>query len=244
MKPEKREKFKAVTFSFDDGVTQDVRLVELFNKYGLRCTFNLNSARLCEDGELVRTSITGETVSVRHDKVRKEDVKSIYDGHEVASHTLTHPFLPHIADDDEIVRQTEEDRLRLSDLVGYEVVGFAYPGGTVNFDNRTAELIRTKTGIRYARTTLSSGGFDIAEGNRLFTLLPTAYHRDFPQLYELADRFLSYDGDCPMLFYIWGHSYELDIDGTWERFEEFLKYISGRSGVFYGTNRECLAISE
>ena len=88
MNPQKREKFKAVTFSFDDGVTQDVRLVELFNKYGLRCTFNLNSARLGEDGELVRTSITGETVSVRHDKVRKEDVKSIYDGHEVASHTL------------------------------------------------------------------------------------------------------------------------------------------------------------
>lgn len=36
-------KKKAVTFSFDDGVTQDIRLIEIFNKYGLKGTFNLNS---------------------------------------------------------------------------------------------------------------------------------------------------------------------------------------------------------
>ena len=34
---------KAVTFSYDDGVTQDIRLIELLNKYHLKCTFNLNS---------------------------------------------------------------------------------------------------------------------------------------------------------------------------------------------------------
>ena len=36
-------KKKAVTFSYDDGVTQDRRLVELLNRYGLKATFNLNS---------------------------------------------------------------------------------------------------------------------------------------------------------------------------------------------------------
>ena len=36
-------KMKAVTFSYDDGVTQDKRLIELFNKYGLKATFNINS---------------------------------------------------------------------------------------------------------------------------------------------------------------------------------------------------------
>ena len=34
---------KALTFSYDDGVEQDRRLVELFNKNNLKCTFNLNS---------------------------------------------------------------------------------------------------------------------------------------------------------------------------------------------------------
>ncbi|HNX14524.1 MAG TPA: polysaccharide deacetylase, partial [Oscillospiraceae bacterium] len=33
-------KKKAVTFSYDDGVTQDIRLIELFNKYGMKATFN------------------------------------------------------------------------------------------------------------------------------------------------------------------------------------------------------------
>ena len=58
MNPKTQKNFKAVTFSYDDGVTQDIRLIELFNKYGLKCTFNLNSARLGEKGELVFTSIT------------------------------------------------------------------------------------------------------------------------------------------------------------------------------------------
>ena len=30
----------ALTFSYDDGCAQDRRLVELFNKYGMKCTFN------------------------------------------------------------------------------------------------------------------------------------------------------------------------------------------------------------
>ena len=35
-------KAKALTMSYDDGRLQDERLVEIFNKYGIRGTFNLN----------------------------------------------------------------------------------------------------------------------------------------------------------------------------------------------------------
>ena len=37
---------KALTFSYDDGVRQDERLLALFNAYGMKATFNLNSALL------------------------------------------------------------------------------------------------------------------------------------------------------------------------------------------------------
>ena len=57
-------KKKAVTFSFDDGVTQDIRLIEIFNKYGLKGTFNLNSGFLGLEGTLDRNGRT-----VRHDKI-------------------------------------------------------------------------------------------------------------------------------------------------------------------------------
>ena len=36
-------KMKAVTFSYDDGVMQDVRLIEILDKYNLKATFNLNA---------------------------------------------------------------------------------------------------------------------------------------------------------------------------------------------------------
>lgn len=38
-------KMKAVTLSYDDGVAQDIRLIELLDRYGLRATFNLNPDR-------------------------------------------------------------------------------------------------------------------------------------------------------------------------------------------------------
>lgn len=78
-------KMKAVTFSYDDGVVQDTRLINLLNKYNLKCTFNLNSELLGNGGFLFREH------PVCHYKIKPEDVKYVYDGHEVAVHTLTHP---------------------------------------------------------------------------------------------------------------------------------------------------------
>ena len=125
--------WKAVTFSYDDGVTQDQRLIDLFNRYGLKATFNLNSGLLGKAGSLIR-----EDVTVAHVKPRPEEIRHIYEGHEVAAHTLTHPNLPR-SEEAEIIRQVEEDRIALSELVGYEVVGMAYPGGGTNNDDRVAK---------------------------------------------------------------------------------------------------------
>lgn len=224
-------KKKAITFSYDDGVTQDKRLVSLFNKYGLRASFNINSALLSKPGELIR-----DGVRVSHNKIDPGELRELYSGHEVAAHTLTHPALPELSDG-EIVRQVEEDRLRLSELVGYEVIGLAYPGGGVNHDERTVQIVRERTGIKYARTIISTGGFDLCDD--LFRVKPTAYHHeDIEALFRLAEDFLDGDGTEPKLFYIWGHSYEFDIHDDWGRFEEFCEMISRRDDVFYGTNKE------
>lgn len=226
-------KMKAVTFSYDDGVTQDFRLVELLNKYGLKATFNLNSELLGQ-----KQSYCHGEVEVCHDKIQPEDVKSLYAGHEVAVHTLTHPRLPDITDDAEVIRQVEEDRLKLSELAGYEVVGMAYPCGGVNNDDRVAKLIRENTGVQYARTITANDSFE--PQTNLYRFNPTLWHRDWDQMYELGEMFLGMDANTPQIFYIWGHSYEFDIDDSWDLFEEFCKFISGKEDVFYGTNREIL----
>ena len=63
-------KNRAITFSFDDGVKQDIRAIEILNKYGLKATFNLNSGYLGTKNTLVRNDIR-----VCHDKVSAKDVK-------------------------------------------------------------------------------------------------------------------------------------------------------------------------
>ena len=225
---------KILTFSYDDGVTQDIRLIELLDKYGMKATFNLNSAFLGGKGSLTR-----EGVAVAHNKVASQDIRSVYGGHEVAAHTLTHPLLTSIADESEIIRQVEQDRLALSELCGCEVVGFAYPGGGINYDGRVSKIIRESTGVRYCRTTVSSHSFDLQEN--LFEFKPSVYHHEeWDKLFELGEKFLSLDTYEKKIFYVWGHSYEFDIHDTWDRFEEFLKMMSGKSDISYLTNREAL----
>lgn len=226
-------KRKAVTFSFDDGTTQDVRLISILNKYGLKGTFNLNSGLLGLSGFLGT-----EDNRVSHNKIKKEDVKSIYNGHEVAVHTLTHPLLPNCANE-EIIRQVEEDRLCLSELCGYEVVGMAYPGGGINNDRRVANVIQKHTGIQYVRTITSTYSFD--KQNNLYQFNPTISFVE-NDLLEIVEKFLTSTDKEYQLLYIWGHAFELDFKHllSWEAFEEVCRYLANRSNIFYGTNKEIL----
>lgn len=224
-------KKKALTFSYDDGVTQDERLIALFNKYGMKCTFNLNSDRLGQPGELLR-----EGVHVRHDKISADRIREVYSGHEVATHSLTHPYLTRLSDE-EVIREIEEDRRKLSALVGYEVVGHAYPMG--DCDDRVARLIENHTGVKYARTVVSTYNFEPQSDLYLFN--PSVYHhREWDELFRLGKEFLELKTDEPKVFYVWGHAYEFDIHNEWDKFEEFLKMMSGREDICYCTNAECL----
>ena len=227
-------KKKAVTFSFDDGVVQDIRLVEILNKYNLKGTFNLNSAKLglpsdpwkVEWGEIPRPILN----------VSK--IKPLYVGHEVAVHTLTHPNLTTL-NDETVIYQVDEDRKKLEEIFGYPVVGMAYPCGGVNNDARVAKLIQENTPIRYARTITSTLTFDLQKGN-LLQFNPTLHFLN-EKTEEIVDKFLALETDKPQLLYIWGHSYELDYsESRWERFENLCKKLSGKADIFYGTNKEVL----
>ena len=107
-------KYKALTFSYDDAVFADRKLVGIFNKYGMKGTFNVSSNRL------------GYRTFLPADELAK-----LYAGHEIASHGKNHKNMP--CQSKEI--QTEEivdDLNFLSNIAGYPVRGFAYPGAKVS----------------------------------------------------------------------------------------------------------------
>lgn len=226
-------KMKAITFSYDDGVIQDKRLVPLLDKYGLKATFNLNSEWLGQKHVFRRNNRPFE-----HIKIEEDEVCQLYEKHEVAVHTLTHPLLPNLPDN-EVIRQVEQDRINLSKLVGYDVIGMAYPGGGINYDERIAKLIEEHTGVKYARTIECSSSYELPQD--MYKLKPTAHHLGIEgETYKLCKQFVEMQAERPQLLYIWGHSYEMDFDDKWDELEQLFMLISNREDIFYGTNREVL----
>lgn len=225
-------KMKALTLSYDDGVTQDLRLIELLNRYGLKATFNLNSGLFGQQRVL---QVKG--VPVHHNRLLAEDVRHVYEGHEIAAHTLTHAMLPECSEE-EIVRQVEDDRIALSELAGYEVVGLAYANGGVNNNEAVARIIKERTNVKYCRTIANSGSFEPQED--LYRFNPSVFHLRMDEMFALGEQFVNLKPEKPQIFYVWGHSYEFDAEDTWGRFEEFCQMMSGRPDIFYGTNREVL----
>ncbi len=226
-------KNKAVTFSFDDGVAQDKRAIEILDRYNLKATFNLNSGLSGMDG-----SMTINEKLVERFICNIEDIKEIYKNHEVAVHTVTHALLPSLLDEN-VIKEVKDDQETLSKFVGYDVVGMAYPCAPPNCDERVARLIKENTKIKYARDFYSTHSFDLQDN--LFLFKPTVFWGE-DCLFDLAEKFIGLKTEVPQLFYIWGHTYEADMNEVvnWEKFEEFCKFISDKSDIFYGTNRQVL----
>jgi len=225
-------KMKALTFSYDDGASQDIRLIKLFEKYGMKATFNLNSNTFDSERKLMHNGVL-----VDYTRVRARDVKYLYDGHEVAVHTMNHPALKTLPYDVSIMMEVEQDRLQLSELCGYEVLGMAYPGGGPCYDQRVVDIVRHQTGIKYARGTDSTYNFEMPVD--LIDFSQTCMHAE-KELFSLGEQFLNLKADSPQMFYIYGHSYEFDANQDWDRFEAFLEMMSGRDDICYCTNRQAL----
>ena len=149
-------KKKAITFSFDDGVMQDVRAVEILNKYGLKATFNLNSGKF---GTNCPYEPNGRVVDRRI--IEPTMVKSLYEKHEVAVHTVGHFNLTTLPDSC-VTWQVEKDRELLEELTGKEIRCMAYPCGGVNNTEHVASIVKDTTKVRFARTIFSAFSFVLA----------------------------------------------------------------------------------
>ena len=218
-------KGKAVTLSYDDGVIYDRPLIEILNKYGLKCTFNLNTKMFRGDfGDQKRLS-------------KEEAIKlfSEHTEHEVALHGHQHLSLANCTEKDGIVDVLDNRRI-LEDMFNRIVIGMAY--ANASYDERVIGYLK-ELGIAYSRTTDATHKFNMPK--RWLAWDPTCHHND-EKLFDLVAEFNNarYDNTFadPMLFYLWGHSYEFHDFDNWNRIEKFCKEIGGKDDVWYCTNIE------
>lgn len=220
-------KRKALTLSYDDGTVEDRRLVGILNRYGIKCTFNLNS------NSLGRGETKDESGKVTEESaITLEELPTLYAGHEIATHGSNHTAPTDCGS--VALYEVLEDRKVFEKILPYLVTGHAYPFGRYSKD--VIDMLKA-AGIRYARTVVSTGGFRFPEN--FLEWHPTAHHAD-PKLMELAKRFCENDDvEDAQLFYLWGHSFEFERANNWNVIEEFSSYMAGFSdSVWMATNGE------
>ena len=140
-------KVKALTLSYDDGVEQDVRLIEIMKQSSLKGTFNINSGYYAPEGAKYPEG------QIHRRMTRKQCIQLYHEnGMEVAVHGLTHPFLEQLPVS-QCTYEVLQDRRNLEEDFGVIIRGMAYPFGTYN-DSVVNTL--KQCGIVYARTVEST----------------------------------------------------------------------------------------
>ena len=226
-------KSKAVTFSYDDGVRADMRLADIFDRYGMKSTFNICTS-------LVAAQDGGSRLSVNdlNDLVRR--------GHEIAVHGHEHKW-PCFSTDLEIIREFLYCREKLEEMLNGIVTGMAYPdrptSDASDENYRRVRKLLESIGISYSRTLGGDNDrFDLPED--WLNWMPTVHH-DNPHSVDYARKFVDLKVDelyvsrhNPRVFYVWGHSFEFDSNNNWEHIDELCSVLSGKDDIWYATNIE------
>ena len=205
---------KIVSLSFDDGTIYDLRFIELLNKYNIRATLNLNSKLDNFVWYFGDTPI---------ERLKLNEVVEKYDGHEVCSHSLTHPYFSSLSKE-EIIRQVKEDCENLSKIFNRDINAFAFP-----FHDQTEEhiqILKENLNLNYIRYSYFEESY--LPKDRYHIPLNALYNDN--NLYEKLEKFKNNDLDNS-LFVIAGHSYEFEVRNEWERIEELLKYLSSNKDI-------------
>lgn len=217
-------KKKAFNITYDDGVLQDVRFVAMLNKYGIKGTFNLNSELMKNEFSWIHPN------GMQVKRLSVEKVKHLYDGHEVASHTLTHPYMYNLSNE-ELYHQMKKDKDNLEKLFEREVQGFAVPFDY--YDDRIAECAKA-CGFAYARKSEFTNTFKPCTD--FYHWKTGIYHID-ENLTDFVADFLNTEEELAVCQIV-GHSYDLDAENLWGTMELICAAVSKCDDIWFCTNAE------
>ena len=226
---------KYFTLGLDDGITQDARIIEILKKYNAYCaTFFINTGLFGKDWTSMVSQQEGKQVS--HLRYTEAELKTgIYKGFDLECHGYSHASLDNFDTRPEhLKKQILPDVSKIAEISGYKPVGLAYPVGPYTID--TIDNLLANTDIRFARTTTTTNSFKLP--SNFMKWHPTAAIVD-RNILDVAQRFLDTEPtDSDMLFYVWGHGYNLDSSDYWDEFEALIKMLAEDGNVVFVTNAE------
>ena len=203
---------KYFIFAIDDGTIYDRKVIDIFNKYNIRATFNLNSG-------------LQDFVWYKDDKpverLKLYENRHIYDNHEVASHSLTHPWLTSLSDED-VYREVKEDIDNIEKIFERKVITFSFPFDY--FDDRTINIVKS-VGITQIILPEIDDSFKFPSD--LFHIKVTSWNID--DALEKVDRFIR-DKDAQLFVYL-SHSYDYEFSNAYDKLERLCQKVSSDKNI-------------
>ncbi len=231
---------KFITTSWDDGHVLDFKLADLLNKYNLPATFYIPKS------------------NAEHEVMLPEQVTELAKQFEIGGHTLSHIRL-RSTDTKTLEYEINGSYKWLSDLLGQAPVSFCFPGGVFHdkavkivFQSgyqvaRTTELLSTESRLSNGLTPTTLQAYEhtaftyakhLIKRRQLANLLQWLSSHSLYKLSHLTEDYLNKinkDGGC---FHLWGHSWELEEFGLWNKLEELFRIVSNRNDFIYVANGE------
>lgn len=204
---------KYFIFSIDDGTVYDKKVIEIFNKYNIKATFNLNSGL---------NNYVWYLNDLPIHRINLNEHKDLYKGHEVASHSFSHPHLT-MCPGEIIVKEVGEDINNLEKIFNKEITTFAFP--FEDFDERCIDIIKHLHNIKIIR---------LSSIDKSFSLPTDLYHvhitsLDINEANELIKDFISNDDN--KLFVFVSHSYDFEVNQTYDKLEELCSFLNKRKDI-------------
>lgn len=198
---------KCFILSIDDGTVYDEKVIAILNRHGIKGTFNLNSG-------LDDFVWYGEGRPVR--RLPLPQCVELYRGHEVASHSLTHPHLTECSDD-HIGYEVGVDKENLEHIFDAPVTSFAFP--FEDFDERSIARIKAIGGFTAIR---------VSEIDSSFRFPADPFHIKITSLdvKETLAKFDAFLGDEKAeLFVFVSHGYDFEFNDTYQDLERLCEMV-------------------
>lgn len=213
-----------LTFSWDDGALQDEKLFELHSKYEIPGMFFVPTKN--REGRDVLTP----------EMIRKSESKYIKFG----GHTQNHIYLTELNLND-VETEVVENKKYLEDVLGHQVDDFCLPGGKYSRGIlkiiykhyktiRTADTMNFRSMERLLKPSIHfyPRGFKSLLGNavrndsyREFGFLLRHFNDDY---FDVINKLIEYERTKNnRIVMIWGHSWEIEKLGLWNKLEHLMK---------------------